>query len=103
MQFICFQVIQATPYQLFRIPLDVAGFFTSIVAVLVARRQASHQYSFGFQRAQSIGAFASMALVWMLTIYLIIEAIERIRNPEEIDGKIMFFVALLGLAVNIVY
>lgn len=50
-----------------------------------------------------MGALASIVFVWILTVYLVIEAVDRIKNPEEIDGKIMFFFALFGLAVNVAY
>lgn len=83
--------------------VDIAGFFTSVVAIIVARRMASRNYTFGFQRAQTLGAFASVAFVWILTVYLVIEAIDRIYNPVEINGKWMFFIALFGIFVNIMY
>jgi len=37
-----------------------------------------------------LGALASVAFVWMITAYLVFEAIERIKNPESIDGRLMF-------------
>ena len=83
--------------------IDVAGFFTSIVAILISRRSATFNYTYGFQRAQTIGALASIVFVWWITIYLVFEAVERIRAPAYIDAKLMFYVALFGLAVNIVY
>lgn len=57
--------------------------------------------SFGFHRAEVVGALLSVALVWMLTGYLIMEAIDRINNPQEINGPVMFGVAFLGLVVNV--
>ena len=59
------------------------------------------KYTFGFQRAQTLGALASVAFVWIITVYLVYEAIERIKNPEIINGKLMFLIALFGTIVNI--
>lgn len=83
------------------VSLDIAGFLTSVVAILVARRAASASYTFGFQRAQTLGAFASIAMVWIMTGFLVAEAIERIRNPSWVDGPIMFGTAAFGLLINI--
>ncbi len=79
----------------------MAGFLTSVVAILVSRRAASSTFTFGFQRAQTLGAFASIAMVWLMTAFLVWEAIQRIKNPEEIDGKIMFITAAFGLLINL--
>jgi zinc transporter 2 len=57
--------------------------------------------SFGFHRAEILGAFISVILIWVLTGILVYEAIFRIQNPEDVDGKVMFIVASSGLAVNI--
>lgn len=80
----------------------MAGFLTSVVAILISRRSATSNYTFGFQRVQTLGALASIAFVWLITSYLVIEAIDRIKNPENINGKMMFFIALFGVAVNVV-
>jgi hypothetical protein len=37
-----------------------------------------------------------------MTGVLVYEATNRIRNPEDVDGKLMFFIALMGLCVNII-
>lgn len=58
--------------------------------------------SFGYHRAEILGALASILLIWGLIIWLFVEAISRIINPTEIDGTIMLITALVGLACNIV-
>jgi zinc transporter 2 len=40
-------------------------------------------------------------LIWALTGVLLYEAVDRILNPEVVDGRTMFIVACLGLFVNI--
>ena len=75
---------------------------TSVVAIIISKKSANLKYTFGFQRAQTLGALASVAFVWLMTAYLVIEAIKRIKTPENINGKFMFFIALFGVAVNIV-
>ena len=82
---------------------DLAGFLISLFALYMARRPATVDHSFGYHRAEILGALGSISLVWALTIYLVVEAIDRLRNPTEINGKVMFIVSCLGLLVNILY
>lgn len=80
---------------------DLFGFCISIFALHMASRSSTHDRSFGYHRAEIIGAFCSVLLIWVLTVMLLIEAIERIQDPQPIDGKIMFIIASAGLGVNI--
>ena len=81
---------------------DVAGFMISYVAILLGSRPASMQMTFGYHRAEILGAMASILLIWGLLIWLLIEAIHRFFEPEQIDGEIMLITALVGLGCNIV-
>jgi len=58
--------------------------------------------SFGYHRAEILGALASILLIWGLLIYLFIEAIHRMFDPEGVDGTIMLITAVVGLACNII-
>jgi len=50
---------------------------------------------------QIFGAVASVLLIWILTGVLCYEAILRIITPEEVDGKVMFITAIIGVVVNL--
>ncbi|KAF0695007.1 Aste57867_14156 [Aphanomyces stellatus] len=63
--------------------------------------------TFGFHRAEIIGAVISVLVIWVLTGFLVYAAIERFQDAlsdhpsEVVDGKLMFIVASLGLVVNL--
>lgn len=80
---------------------DIAGFIISLIAMMYSKRPATKTHSYGFHRAEVVGAICSVALIWALTGVLIVEAIDRIRHPKEINGKLMFFMASIGLVVNL--
>jgi len=80
---------------------DIAGFIISIVAISLTKTQATTQFSFGFHRAEIMGALTSVLLIWLLAGILMAEAIKRIITPQFVDGKLMFIVACLGLVVNL--
>ena len=62
------------------------------------------EYTYGFHRAEIIGALSSVLLMWGLTAFLVYEAIDRISNPEKmkIDAQIMFITAVAGLLANLI-
>ena len=81
---------------------DLASFLISIFALWLATRAPTSRLSFGFHRAEILGALISVIMIWLLTGILVYEAVQRIREPELVDGRIMFIVASCGLAVNLV-
>lgn len=44
---------------------------------------------------------ASVAIIWGLLVWLLIEAVHRLINPTEINGEIMLITAIFGLGCNI--
>eukprot|EP00128_Syssomonas_multiformis_P009433 Colp12_sorted_trinity150504_noHs@6804 len=80
---------------------DLAGFMISLFAIWIAQKPASTTMSFGFHRAEIIGAILSVLLIWALTGVLIYEAVDRVMDPPEVDGLVMFITAIAGVAVNI--
>lgn len=81
---------------------DLAGLLISLVAVSVARIPASAFMSFGFARAEVLGAFVSLIFIWSLTIVLVFMAIHRLFSPSDVNGPLMLLLGAIGLAVNIV-
>jgi len=81
---------------------DCAGLMISITALWLVQKEATGRYSFGYHRAEIIGALFSIMLIWGLTVWLVVEAITRLITKPDVDGKIMFIVACLGILVNII-
>ena len=86
---------------------DIAGFVLALSALIVSRKSKSLVYTFGYGRAEILGALFSIGLLWMVTIYLVFEAFFRAIDWFEgkspiINGKIMFGTAVFGIFVNLV-
>jgi zinc transporter 2 len=81
---------------------DLLGFMISIVSIIIAKRSATNKMTYGYHRAEVIGALVSVTLIWGLTIWLISEATQRFITPSPVDGKIMLIVAILGLIFNLI-
>ena len=59
------------------------------------------KHTFGYHRADVIGALGSVLIIWGLLIWLLIEAVHRLLNPTDIDGELMLITACFGLGCNI--
>lgn len=70
-------------------------------AAWVARKPPSMQHSYGLGRAEIVGAWISSLSVLLVAIYVIIEAIRRLHQPEAVSGGVVIIVGFLGLIVNI--
>jgi len=60
---------------------DFSGFLISIFSIWIGTRPASRYMSYGYHRAEIIGALGSIVLIWGLTLWLIFEAINRVITP----------------------
>ncbi|KAI9138688.1 cation efflux protein, partial [Paraphysoderma sedebokerense] len=87
----------------FHLLSDLLGFSISLFAIYISQRKATKQHSFGFHRAEILGALASVMMIWCLTSVLVFEAVERIKNPEPINADLMLLIASLGVGVNLMY
>lgn len=80
---------------------DTGSIGVSLVARKYANKSADKQMTFGYRRADIIGAFINLIILIGVSLFLVKEGIERFLQPEEIDGSIMFWVALIGLTGNV--
>lgn len=81
---------------------DLLGFGFSISAIIIAKRPSNLRASFGYHRSEVIGATSSLLVLWVLTAWLVIEAVHRFIHPQEVDGFIMLITSTAGLIINIV-
>lgn len=83
---------------------DFASFMISLFAIWLGSRPASRKMSFGWYRAEVIGALLSVLMIWFITGLLVYLAVERIRTGLnfEIDSFVMVITASAGLLVNII-
>nr|CAH8853784.1 unnamed protein product [Trichobilharzia regenti] len=82
---------------------DFASFLISLLALFLAARPTTKKMSFGWHRAEVVGALASVLLIWLVTGILVYLAIMRIIHSKyEINGKIMLITSATGVAVNVI-
>ena len=80
---------------------DVAGFVISFMALWTMRKPSTLKNTYGYHRADVIGALGSIIIIWGLLIWLLSEAIKRLLDPTDVDGEVMLITACFGLGCNI--
>ncbi|XP_066259110.1 proton-coupled zinc antiporter SLC30A2 isoform X1 [Euwallacea similis] len=82
---------------------DFASFMISLFSLYMANRPKTKKMSFGWYRAEVIGALTSVLLIWVVTGILVYMAIQRlIYRDFEIDAVIMLITSGVGVGVNII-
>ncbi|KAJ5791463.1 uncharacterized protein N7518_008474 [Penicillium psychrosexuale] len=83
---------------------DLVGFIIALVALKKSERSDSpKELTFGWQRAQLLGAFFNGVLLLGLGISIFLQSIERFIALQHIhDPKLMFIIGCIGLGLNII-
>ena len=79
---------------------DVISLVISYIAAKLSRKNASLNKTFGYKRAEIVAAFINAATLVVIAIFLIIEAIERFQNPQDIESNLVIWLSLLGIVAN---
>ncbi|XP_065324352.1 proton-coupled zinc antiporter SLC30A2-like [Gordionus sp. m RMFG-2023] len=82
---------------------DFGSFVISLFSLYMSCRPPSKRLNFGWHRAEVLGAFASILLIWVLTAVLMYFAVKRvINNNYDINASVMLITATFGVVVNII-
>jgi cobalt-zinc-cadmium efflux system protein len=81
---------------------DVVAMSLTLVAAWFAERPATAKKTYGYYRLEILAAFANGNLLILLSIWVVYEALHRLRGPAQVLGSEMTVIAFGGLAVNLI-
>ncbi len=81
---------------------DVGSLFLSLATAWIALRPADDAKTYGYQRWEILAALINGAALFAIAVWVVVEAIHRIGQPEPIKTGLFFSVAVAGLVVNLV-
>ena len=79
---------------------DAGALGLSLFAVRMARRPPSKTHTFGYQRAEIIGALANAAALVAISAHIVYQAIGRLDQTVVVQSTTMLAIAAGGLVVN---
>ncbi|KAL2130117.1 hypothetical protein VTI74DRAFT_6879 [Chaetomium olivicolor] len=82
---------------------DIISLLVGLWAVSVARKATTDKFSYGWLRAEILGAFFNAVFLIALCVSIVLEALTRFIDPPEIgNAQLILIVGCLGLASNLV-
>lgn len=80
---------------------DVLALTVALVALNLARRPPTDRHTFGLARAEVLGAQVNGVLLLAGAGAVVVEAVRRLGEPQQIDAFGVVVVGTLGLLVNV--
>jgi cobalt-zinc-cadmium efflux system protein len=80
---------------------DCGSLVIALVARRVARLPSDHRRTFGYRRAEIVGALINLTILVVIGLYLLGEGVHRLFEPRPVDGWLVVVVAAIALAVDI--
>lgn len=79
---------------------DSAGLAIALIAATLAARPATARRTWGYRRAEVLGATLQAAALLAVGVYILIEAVRRLFQPAEVASGAVLVVGVVGLVAN---
>jgi cobalt-zinc-cadmium efflux system protein len=79
---------------------DAGAIVLGLVALRLAARPPSGAMTYGLKRAEPLSAAVNGAVLGVLAIVFVVEAVTRLANPHHVDAVLVLVVALVAIPVN---
>lgn len=79
---------------------DATALVIAYFAFHMGKKGASPQNTFGYKRAEILGALVNVALLLAAAGFILYEAIDRFRHPQPVIGQIVIYLAAVGILGN---
>lgn len=80
---------------------DAGSLVVALVGRRVAKRPADERNTFGYKRADIVGAQANLMLLVITAGFLVLEGIQRLLAPEPVLGLVIMIVAMVALVIDL--
>lgn len=81
---------------------DAAALALSLFALWIARRPPTPRQTWGYYRSEILAALVNGATLVVISIFILIEAFERFRDPAPVNAPLLMAVAAGGLVINLI-
>lgn len=81
---------------------DSMAILISYIARKISKKQKDEKRTYGYKRVEILAAFLNTVFLIAIAAILIFEGIDKLMNPGEINGQLMLWVSVVGLAGNLI-
>ena len=79
---------------------DATGLVLALIGATIGARAASARRTYGLQRAEVLAALSNALLLVGVAVWVLIQAVERLQRPGEVETTLMLVVAVVGALAN---
>jgi cobalt-zinc-cadmium efflux system protein len=79
---------------------DIGALMIGLLTLWISTRPASAGKTYGYLRAEILGALINGLFLWLLVVFIWFEAAHRLGAPQTVAGLPVMMVALVGLCIN---
>src|SRR6266481_8072261 len=76
---------------------DIAALCIALLTLWISTRPASGGKTYGYLRAEILGALLNGLFLWLLVVFIWFEAVARLRNPRPVSGLAVMAIAIIGI------
>jgi cobalt-zinc-cadmium efflux system protein len=80
---------------------DVGAIGGSLYAMSLAARPETGSHTFGMKRAEILAAAGNGITLLLVSVLVVFESVQRLRDPIAVHGSALIVVASVGVAVNV--
>lgn len=80
---------------------DAGSLVVALIGRRVAKRPADERNTFGYKRADIVGAQANLILLVVIAGFLILEGVQRLLDPQPVIGLVIMIVAGVALVIDL--
>jgi cobalt-zinc-cadmium efflux system protein len=81
---------------------DIAALSLGLFTLWISSRPATAEKTYGYLRAEILGALLNGLFLWLLVAFLWFEAADRLRHPQVVNGLPVMVIAAIGIVMNLV-
>jgi cobalt-zinc-cadmium efflux system protein len=80
---------------------DAGALLVAYIAWRISRRAADPRRTFGYARAETVGAVINLTVLLVIGVFLLREAATRLLDPPSIQGEIMLIVGVVAMVEDV--
>ena len=81
---------------------DVASLGISLVGIILAQKASTHSLTYGYKKASILASLINAILLVFIVFKIIIEAVERLNTPPQMESNGIIITATIGVIINAV-
>ena len=81
---------------------DVTSLGISLVGIILAQKASTHSLTYGYKKASILASLINAILLVFIVFKIIIEAVERLNTPPQMESSGIIITAAIGVVINAV-